>query len=429
MKIHVPYGDGYMVGEINDAIPVQIVDPACKVLNKPVNELLQEALDNPIGTPRLENMVSSQDQVLIVINDHTRPGPTQEMAEAIIERLKLAGLSENQIEFIVATGSHRGSTQEELLHMVGPYILSHYKIHMHDCHKGNVYVGTCLDRLKIYVDEVVAKSKFIITTGLIVPHKTAGFSGGRKSIVPGVTALETLHFHHALPIRPMQPAVGWMEENQFHIDALQGARMVNVKFILNAVQDTQKQNVAFVAGDLELAHKKGVELSRRLNTVECNKRGDLIIVSPGGAPRDQNLYQTQKGLACGEEFCKRGEKVTFILLCRGEKGFGPELFKRWLEEAERPEEVIERFKKEGFDVGTNKAFEYARAETKGRIIVVSENLDPVELKKMMMDWAPDLQTAINMALTEKIPEQVIVLPKAVSIIPHFNDGVQVKYTE
>lgn len=429
MEIKVPYGNGYMQGIIPDNIPVQVIEPKYKKVTKTTDILIREAMDHPTGTMCLERMAKPDDEILIVINDHTRPGPTKEMVEAIIDRLHQACVPDNNIELIVATGSHRGSTKEELQHMVGLDIMEKYKIHMHDCHKGNVYAGTCKDGLKIYLDQVVMQSKFVILTGLISPHKTAGFSGGRKSIVPGVTALETLHFHHALPIRPMEPAVGWMEQNQFHIDALEGARMANVKFILNAVQDTYKQNISFVAGDLEKAHQKGVHICRVHNTMECDKRGDLIIVSPGGAPRDQNLYQAQKGLACGEEFAKKGEKVTFILLCRGELGFGPELFKKWLEEAQKPEDVIERFKKEGFDVGTNKAFEYARAESKGRIIVVSENLDPKELKRMMMDWAPNLQAAIDMVLSEKIPEQVIVLPKAVSIIPHFNDGIEQRYIE
>ena len=203
--------------------------------------------------------------------------------------------------------------------------------------------------------------------------------------------------------------------------ALQAAKKVNVRFILNAVQDPHKQNVAVVAGDMDLAHQAGVKVCRQHNIVECDKRADLIITSPGGSPRDCNLYQGQKALATGEMFAEKTGNVTMILVACAEDGIGPEMFQEWLIEGKTPDEIIDRFRTEGFDVGTQKAFEYARAMKKGRIIIVSENVDPKRLREMKLEWAPDLQTAVNMALASSSPKQAVVLPKAVSIIPHFQD--------
>ncbi len=143
---------------------------------------------------------------------------------------------------------------------------------------------------------------------------------------------------------------------------------------------------------------------------------DVVVASPGGAPRDCNLYQAQKALSVAEVFGKKGD-CTFILCARAEDGVGEGVFRQWLEEAKTPEEVIERFRKEGFNVGNNKAFMYARALTKGRVIIVSENVTKEELEKMMLGWAPNLQAALDMVCAEKKPRQVIVLPKAVSLIP------------
>ncbi len=421
MKIEVPYGTTVQIAEIPGEIPVQVIDTECTPVDRTVVELIEEALDNPIGTSKLETLVTENDQIVIVVNDQTRPGPNREMVSALVKRLNLAGISDNQIEFLIATGSHRAPTSEELNLLIGEELLRRILVTSHDCHENNVHIGDTEGGMPIYVDKRVAEASFIITTGLIAPHKAAGFSGGRKSIVPGVAGMETLRIHHSLPIRPYEPALGWYEENPFHLAALQAAKKVHVKFMLNTVQDPHKQNIAVVAGDLDLAHQAGVAICRRHNTVECDKRADLIITSPGGAPRDCNLYQSQKALATGEMFAKKDGNVTMILVACAEDGIGPEMFQQWLIEGKNPDEVIERFRIEGFDVGTNKAFEYARALKKGRIIVVSENVDPQRLRAMKLDWAPNLQEAVDMTLARYTPAQVVVLPKAVSTIPHFKD--------
>ena len=153
-----------------------------------------------------------------------------------------------------------------------------------------------------------------------------------------------------------------------------------------------------------------------------DKYGDVVIASPGGAPRDCNLYQGQKALATAELFAKKGGDAVFILVAEAEDGIGPQLFQDWLIEGKDPQDIIERFRREGFDVGTNKAFEYARAMTKGRLIIVSENVDKEQIRRMKMECVSTLQEAIDMVTKEKKLEQVIVLPKAVNIIPHFADN-------
>ena len=418
-QIEVPYGNGYQRAKLPETIPVQVIDLECPPFEVPVETLIEDALDHPIGTPKLETMVQPCDHVVIVINDQTRPGPNSEMASALITRLERAGVPDENISFLIATGSHRAPTSQELEHIIGKDLLKRIPVAVHDCKRNNVHVGDTGEGMPVYVDRLVAEASFVITTGLIAPHKAAGFSGGRKSIVPGVAGMETLRIHHSLPIRPYEPALGWYEENPFHRAALEAARKVKVRFMINAVQDGAKQNVAVVAGDLDLAHREGVRISRLHNTVECDRRGDLVITSPGGTPRDCNLYQGQKALATGEMFAEQSGPVTMILVARAEDGIGPELFQQWLMEGESPDDVIERFRREGFDVGTNKAFEYARALKKGRVIIVSENVDPERIRRMKLEWASPLQEAVDMALERHIPEQVIVLPRAVTMIPHF----------
>lgn len=416
-KIMVPYGNGIQEAIFDDDIMVEVIDPPKKEIADSVDKIIKKALDNPIGTPKLEAMIQSNDKITIVVNDQTRPGPHAEMVAEIVKRLNRVGVEDNNITFVIATGCH-GAPTEDQLHTILGGMQNRIKVHIHDCNDGkHVYMGnTKTYNVPIYLDKFVAESDFIVTTGLIAPHHSAGFSGGRKSIVPGVVSLNTLKVHHSLPIRPYEPAINIVKGNSFHQVAQEAARMVKVRFILNVVQDIHKQITGAVAGDLEEAHAVGVEMCREANTVEVHGRADLIVTSPGGAPRDIDLWQSQKALSVAELMCDKNG-CTFILVAEAKNGI-PQLFIDWMSEADSPHDVIERFRREGFDIGSNKAFMYARCMLKGRIILVSEGLTKEQANQVMMDWAPDLQTAINMACKEKRPKKVTVLPKAVNIIPH-----------
>lgn len=419
MKISVPYGTASIEADLPDSLDVRVIDPAgCKPAES-VESLLKKALDAPIGTDRLENMATKDDQITIIVNDHTRPGPDRLIVAEVVRRLETAGVPDSHIKFVVATGSHRAPTDEELDHILGAEIHRRMDVHIHDCKDKShlTYMGKTISGLPLWVNTTVADASFIVTVGLIAPHAAAGFSGGRKSIVPGVAGLETLKIHHSLPIRPFEPSMGKLEGNRFHEAALEAARKVNVRFIVNAVQDPHKNNIAFVAGDLEQAHAAGVEICRRANTVEFDELADLVIVSPGGAPRDCNLYQAEKALAVAEVLVKP-KRGAMILCASAPEGVGEGLFQKWMQEARRPEDVIERFRAEGFNVGNNKAFMYARALTKGRVIIVSDHVGREMLQSMMLEWAPDLESAVAMVRETVDVKRVFVLPRAVNIIPH-----------
>lgn len=416
--ISVPYGTTCQEADIDETlVNVEIIDPEKRSVAKTAEELIEHALDNPIGTPRLEDMVTPTDKITIMVNDQTRPGPHAEMCSAIVKRLNGAGVPDEHLTFVIATGSHKGPTPEQL-HIILGGLEERIRVHVHDCNDGtHVYMGnTPTMDVPIYLDKFVAESSFIVTTGMIAPHHVAGFSGGRKSIVPGVVSLDTLKVHHSLPIRPYEPAINFYEGNPFHQIAVEAAKLVNVRFILNVVQDIHKQITDAVAGELEEAHKAGVQYCRDANTVDIHGLGDIIIASPGGHPRDIDLWQSQKALSVSELLCKK-DGCTFILCAKAENGI-PQLFIDWMSSAKSPDDVIERFREEGFGIGSNKAFMYARALKKGRIILVSEGLTEEQAHNVMLDWAPDLQTAVNMAMARQKPSKITVVPKAVNIIPN-----------
>ena len=249
MIITVPYGTGSISAALPDSIRVDIVSPECARLVGSDDERIEEALNNPIGTSRLEEMVLPQDRVLIIVNDHTRPGPNRKIVHGLLSRLAKAGVRDSNIRFICATGSHRAPTDEEMRRIVGDDVTERYEFVLHDCkNKENLFFLGNVNGLDIWLNKALLNADFIIATGLITPHHTAGFSGGRKSILPGVAGFDTLKVHHSLPMRPYHPAMGMIEGNAFHETALQAAKIAKVRFIVNAVQDMKKQNVCFVAG-------------------------------------------------------------------------------------------------------------------------------------------------------------------------------------
>lgn len=416
-KIVVPYGRGFQEAVVDEDINIDFIDFKKEENLEDEVFMLKKALNNPIGSKRLEDMVDKEDKVLIVVNDHTRPGPNKIIVKEITERLEAGGISKEQVKFIVATGSHRATTKEELNNIFGQEIVENYEFIIHDCRDDEnlVYVGDSKYDVPIYVNKILTESTFCIVTGLISPHHSAGYSGGRKSIVPGLAGFETLKIHHSLPIRPFEPAMGFIYGNPFHEIALEIALKLNTKFMVNVVQNPEKQNIAFVAGDIVEAHSKGVEICKTLSEVEVEEKADIVIVTPGGHPRDRNLYQAQKALSVAEMIGK--PDCVFILVTESKDGYGEGVLREWLEIARDPKDVIERFKEEGYDVGSNKAFMFARAMLKGDIIVVSEYLDEKVLKDMMMDWAPNLQIAVDKAMQKKKANKIIVLPNAVNIIP------------
>lgn len=414
--IRVPYGNGFQEAFIDNKYTVETIDIGSKDKYYDEEKMLKEALDNPINSEKLEDMVKKDDKILIVINDHTRPGPTKMIVNEMMERFKSIEIPKENIKFIVATGSHRATTEEELESILGKEIVNNFEIIVHDCKKDLAYLGESKFGPPLYVNQALLECTFCIVTGLIAPHHSAGYSGGRKSILPGLSGFETLKIHHSLPIRPFEPAMGQIYENPFHKVALEAARMVDVKFMINSIQDPHKNNIAFVAGDLEEAHEKGVDICKEISEINLEEKADIVIASPGGSPRDRNLYQSQKALSVAEKI--GNPDCHFILVAEGKDGLGEGVLKEWLAEANEPAEVVERFKREGYDIGSNKAFMFARAMLKGKIVVVSEHLDKDELESMMMTGESTLQEAIDNILKVKSPNKIYVLPYAVNIIPN-----------
>lgn len=415
MIVSIPYGKKVLKADVPNCIgicePQDIKPPADE------KQIIGEAIRNPIGKERLKEIAKGKRTAAIVINDVTRPCPTRVMVEQILEELHCAGMEDGGITIVVATGNHRPMTEEEFRQVLGEELCGRIRRISHDCMDAGAMkkLGTTKRGMPVYVNRTVVDADVIITTGLIAPHQSAGFSGGRKSIVPGVSGIETLMVHHSFPIRPIAPQMGKLEGNPFHQEAMEGAKMAGVDFIINTVQNSQNRVLYAVAGDLEKAFYAGVELSRKVWGVRIKRLADVVIVSPGGFPRDFDLHQSQKAVASGELAVKKDGIIILVAECPD--GIGK--FGTALRNANSPGEIIERFKRKGYTKdASSKAFMYARAMLNHQLIIVTDRIDHKDLEQMFFTPTSSLKEAIQIAIEQKGKgAEFLVIPHASEILP------------
>jgi lactate racemase len=416
----IPYGKGELTLRIPRENYIGTLFPSYHPgVENEAAEILR-AMRNPIGTPTLREIVAEKKgkKTVIVVNDPTRPTATYKLLPPLMSELEACGISDRDIILLIATGTHRAVRPDEFEKLLGKGVAERYRIVNHDCLdlENMVEIGTTSQGIPVILNRLFCDADIKILTGSIHPHQGAGFSGGRKSILPGMTSLETLKLHHGPKFRPPEPAMGWMDGNPFHLQAMEAAKMAKPDFILNLVQNQKKDITRAVAGDLEEAWMAGVEASRAIFEIAVPDDADIVVVVPGGSPRDFNLYQSQKSMATAELVVRKGGSIILPVECPD--GVGSELFFEWMASASCPGDVMERFKVEGYNVGTSKAWLYSRCLLKADVIVVSDCLDEKTLGQMFTKKASDLDTALEMALKKQGRDaKVLVLRNAADMIP------------
>ena len=250
-------------------------------------ELVRDALAHPIGTPRLRELAKGKHTVVIVTSDHTRAVPSKLTLPILLEEIR-AGSPDADITILIATGLHRPTTEEEQRRMFGDEIVDHEKIAVNKAFEDDDFEYVCglPSGAELWVNKLALHCDLLITEGFIEPHFFAGFSGGRKSILPGICNAATVNENHSYKaIADPHSVTGVLEGNPIHKDMVCAARAVNVQFIMNVALDGEKKVVAAWAGDLEEAHAAGVQFIREQS--QCPSiEGDIVITSNGGYPLD-----------------------------------------------------------------------------------------------------------------------------------------------
>ena len=416
MRVQLPFGSSTIETTLPDTAHVvefKTNDPPVDISSR-----IAEALTHPIGCPKLGDLARGRKKAVIVINDATRPAPSDLMLKALLAELSRAGIPHDRVTAVIACGNHRPCTDAEIKQMLGPDLARLIRVENHDAGDKTALtkVGTTETGLPVWINKTVANADLKILTGLIAPHPSAGFSGGRKSLLPGVAGLDSIRRHHSFPFRPFHPAYGWMKGNPFHEESVRIARKAGIDFILNVVQDLNGRFFAAVAGELEAAHEKGVEMGRPFWRLTLPRKYDVLVVTPGGHPRDLDLHQAQKAVSTAETFAAPEGIIVLLAQCRDGLGKWPA---KWLKEAKSPGDVIHRFEREGFTQDhTSKDFMCARALARHQVIVHCDGIREAELRDIFFTPAKSAQHAIDLAIKNKGKNAaVLVLPKAVNCMP------------
>lgn len=412
MDISLKFGQSHQMVSVNEKDLIAVLAPNTMAYGITEEEAVRDALAHPIGTKPLHEIVHPGEKVVIVSSDITRPMPTATVMPFLLEELYAAGIGAQDITLVFALGSHRPHTKEERRFLAGEQAwneISCVDTNADDC----VLLGYTKRGTPVKVDRTVARADKRICLGNIEYHYFAGYSGGAKAIMPGCSTPDAIQNNHRL-MTQQGAYVGNLNGNPVRSDIEEAASLCGVDFILNVVLDEHKKIVKAVAGDVTAAHREGCLFLDMLYKKELHELADIVIVSQGGAPKDLNLYQTQKALDNAKYAVKEGGVIILVGSCK--EGMGSKVFEEWMMTAPSPESMIKRIEKQ-FQLGGHKAAAIAMVLRKAEIYLISE-MKPELVEKIFLKPFPDVESAYKRAKEIKGENaKVIIMPYGGSTLP------------
>jgi len=418
MDITIPYGKETI--SITLPEPVVILRPNMpRIQDK--NHLILNALKSPIGAQSFQSFAQQAKRLLIIVNDATRPTPTS----TILEYLSPILQKHSDVKFLVATGVHRAPTQEEYEFIFGKtFTVFQNKISAHDARRDEdmVYLGKSSNGTEMYINKLVQDYKNVVVIGSVEPHYFAGYTGGRKSFLPGVASYKTIEMNHKLALHESACSLK-LEGNPVHedmVDAMNVLKNINV-FSIQTVLTGDHQLYAVTAGDLLQSFDAAIEHANHIFCVPLKEKGNIVI-SAAPYPMDIDLYQSQKAIDNAKHALEKGGILILVSKCR--MGVGEEAFIELLSKACTPQEVFSILDQE-YKLGFHKAAKMAEIGIHNHLWAVTD-LDNSIIKKTMMKPYNNLQQAVDDAIQtiQKKGEQpkIVVMPQGSLTIPHYTGG-------
>lgn len=418
MDVNIPYGEKYINVKIFE--PCEVVFPN-KVLIKDKNNLILDALENPIGFKSFDEFISESKKLLVIVNDASRPTPTSE----ILDYLKPVLCSQKNIKFLVATGVHRPPTENEYRFIFGNnYDIFKTKIFAHNARKEEdmVYLGKSKNGTEMFINKLVLEYKNILVIGSVEPHYFAGYTGGRKSFLPGVASYKTIEMNHKLALSDKACSLA-LKGNPVHedmVDAMNVLKNLNI-FSIQTVLTSEHKVYAVTAGDLHKSFEAAVKYSNDVYCVTIKKKGNIVITA-APYPMDIDLYQSQKALDNGKLALEENGIMILVSKCR--TGIGEEAFLDLLGKADSCYKVLEILKDE-YKLGYHKAAKMAQIGIKNELWAVTD-LDDKIVKKALMKPYKNIQNALDDAIkkikTRGDKPRIIVMPFGSLTVPLIKGG-------
>ncbi len=416
MEIRLPYGHSFQTAVIPNHFDIDIIEaPEALPVSDPLG-VIHSALENLLGDMNWADLARAH-SVAIAVNDKTRPVPHEHLLPPLMERLAALGIPDSAITFYVAVGTHPPMTPDEFPAILPDEILTRYRVVSHDSENDNllIHLGETARGTPVWVNRSYAQSDFKIVIGNIEPHQFAGFSGGVKSAAIGLSALKTINANHALMTHP-DSRLGEYETNPARQDIDEIGQRIVIHLALNAILNQSRQIIRVLAGEPKAVMQAGIPLARQLCQVGVKSEYRLVISSPGGYPKDINVYQSQKGLAHAALITRPGGTVILAAACP--EGTGSPHYEEWMLGKRSYAEVLQHFSDEGFHIGPHKAYQIARDASRVRLLFCTD-MDQDLARALLLNPVRDLQTAIDLALADLQPgERIGILPHASSTIPY-----------
>ncbi|MBQ8685535.1 MAG: nickel-dependent lactate racemase [Clostridia bacterium] len=381
--------------------------------------LIRTAMANPIGTPKLSELAKGKKKIVIIASDHTRPVPSKIIIPPMLEEIRSVN-PDADITLLIATGCHRGTKKSELVEKFGAEIVANERIVVHDCADEDnlVNIGILPSGGELIVNRLAYEADLLLAEGFIEPHFFAGFSGGRKSVLPGVAGRRSVLANHCSEfIAHPSARTGVLENNPVHIDMLWAAKKAKLAYIVNVVVNENKEAIYAVAGDVEQAHLRGTEFLSALCKVKPLP-ADIVFSTNGGYPLDQNIYQAVKGMTAAEATVKEGGVI--VMLAKSNDGHGGEQFYRQLAEEKDGAKTMRTF----LDRGRNETVPdqwqtqiFLRVLQRATVVYISDAPDGM-VRDLHMLPAHSIAEALKLAkeLLGKEKPTVTAIPDGVAVM-------------
>jgi nickel-dependent lactate racemase len=416
MQVDIPYGKEKI--KINIDNPCEILVPN-KVLPRDESQLIKEALENPLGFQSYDEFANDTTKLLVIVNDATRPTPTSKILTYLLPVLS----SHPDVKFLIATGVHRTPTEEEYRFIFGDtYPVFRRKIYAHDARKNEdmIYLGTSKNGTEMYINKLVPEYGNILVIGSVEPHYFAGYTGGRKSFLPGVASYKTIEMNHKLALSDKACSLALKDNpvNEDMVDAMNVLKDLNI-FSIQTVLTGDHNLYAVTAGDLHKSFDTAIEYSKKIFCVPLKKKGNIVI-SAAPYPMDIDLYQSQKALDNGKLALEDEGIIILVSKCRD--GIGEDAFLRLLCTADSPQKVLDILGDE-YKLGYHKAAKMAQIGIRAKMWAVTD-LDEDIIKKALLIPYKDIQKAVDDAIklmkAKGKKPRIIIMPAGSLTIPIIN---------
>ncbi len=419
MLLKFPYGKDFVKTEIpKENLELVVSRPSTPVPD--LKEAVKKALREPIRSEPLNHLLNGKKNLCIIVPDVTRACPTKEILPPILEELETC--APDELEILIGNGLHRGASKEEMVELLGEDMVKEYDVinHIATDEEQLVNLGAKTSHgTPAIVNRAVAKSDALIGVGLVEPHFFAGYSGGRKTVLPAVAGEKAIFNNHSYKmIGHPKASYGILDGNPIHQDMVEFTKFVNLSFIVNVTINNKGETTGVFAGHPIKAHAQAVDFLNQYVEVELRNHADIVITSNGGYPLDRDLYQSVKGMATAERVVKNNGVIIIVAECREGLG-GHEEFQTLMEEAKSPEEVLKKIRENEPITDQWQAQVMARILEKAHVVTVTEGVKDEVIRNMMMEPASSLEEALNFAkkVVSKEKPRIMAIPEGPYVIP------------